>query len=135
MRQSNLDAFVAKLDSIDFDHLFSLYDSIDDKVSAFNCSINLALPSVLRKIEFAHEKDKPWITPKLKLLIKERWLAYRQSNFDKYNYLKNKIHSEITSAKRNWISSGTTSALQIWSFVNELAGRKNKNVPSILLKN
>jgi len=67
--------------------------------------------------------DKPWINNKIKSLINDRWKAYRNKNFTKYEHLKQKVKSAIKSAKNNWISS-KTKGKNLWSVVRQIEGKK-----------
>jgi len=68
--------------------------------------------------------DKPWINNKIKSLINDRWKAYRNKNFAKYEHLKEKVKLAICSAKKNWISS-ETKGKNLWSIVRKIEGKKN----------
>ena len=46
------------------------------------------------------QEDKPWITAKLKRMIKARDEAFRGGNDDKYKSLRNEIQREISNAKQ-----------------------------------
>lgn len=43
-------------------------------------------------------KDKPWLTPLIKAMIDDRWTAYREKDWARYNHLKCKVRSEIMKA-------------------------------------
>ena len=47
------------------------------------------------------------MNPKLKLLINDKWAAYRQRNFNKF---KVKIKQSIITAKDNWIKKNSQTA-------------------------
>ena len=49
------------------------------------------------------QRDKPWISPHIKILIHERWAAFRNRNWQLFNHLKVKIKAEIVNAKRRWL--------------------------------
>ena len=57
------------------------------------------------------DRDKQWLTPLFKLLINDRWRAYRMKNWALYNHLKAKVKAEIVKAKRSWANK-----LQIRSY-------------------
>ena len=48
--------------------------------------------------------DKPWMTPKLKMLINSRYDAFRSKQFPKFIHLKEKVKKEIQKAKRAWLA-------------------------------
>ena len=51
--------------------------------------------------------DKPWITPITKSIIYDKWKAYKQRNFIKYKYLKDKVKREIKKAVAIWINKAS----------------------------
>ena len=132
-RRSNIDAFVAKIDSIDFNDILSGLVSVDDKVSALNIALKCALQMIPRHRVFSTSRDKPWMTHKLKLLINERWDAFRHSNLSKYIALKCKIKNEIILAKQQWVKKESSSSQKFWSVINDISGRRAKGFLSTLL--
>lgn len=69
----------------------------------------------------------------MKFLINERWVAFRQSNFGKYNSLKIKVKKEIILAKQNWVRRESIKSKRFWSVVSDIVGNKTKGVVSNLL--
>ena len=100
-RRSNVIQFLKRLSSASF---MKVYDAIniDEKCQAFNEVFYDALSIISRREVFMTRHDKAWITPFLKLLIEDKWMAYREGNWTKYNHLKEKVRSEVLKAKKNW---------------------------------
>ena len=59
---------------------------------------------------FITSADKKWITPKLKVMINDKWIAYRTKNFAKFKHLKLKIQKEIVEAKKKFATSNLKDA-------------------------
>ena len=66
---------------------------------SFTSAINETIPS---RVVTMTNNDKAWMTPLTKSLINDRWTAFRQKNWKRYNYLKLKVKEEILHAKRIW---------------------------------
>ena len=65
------------------------------------------------------------MTPKLKLLINDRWLAYKRRDFGKYTHLKNKIKTEIVLAKKSRINKNSNNTKSFWNVINNIIDRYN----------
>ena len=64
------------------------------------------------------------MTPNLKLLINNRWNAYRKKNCSLYNHLKLKVRCEIIKAKRKWVEKKSKTPNGMWNVVNDITGRQ-----------
>ena len=49
-----------------------------------------------------HPSDKPWLTPQIKILIRDRQRAYTRGDQEKYNQLKAKVSRLIANAKQKF---------------------------------
>jgi len=72
-------------------------------------------------------KNKPWINDTIKVLINQRWSAYKNKNFTKYNHLKEKVKFKIEQAKRSWLSCNIKRG-EMWKAVRCLEGKNNDKV-------
>ena len=123
-RKSNIDGFLKKLENFNFVNLLKNND-INEQIEILQQACNLALESIPHRIVTMNSQDKPWMTPKLKLLINDRWLAYKRRDFGKYTHLKNKIKTEIVSAKKSWINKNSNNTKKFWNMINNIIGRSN----------
>ena len=123
-RKSNLDGFVTKLKNFNFLNLLKNND-INEQIEILQQACNLALESIPHRIVTMNSQDKPWMTPKLKLLINDRWLAYKIRDFEKYTHLKNKIKTEIVLAKKSCINKNSNNTKRFWNVINNIIGRYN----------
>ena len=64
---------------------------------SFSLAIN---ETILSLVVTMTNNDKAWMTPLTKSLINDRWTAFRQKNWKRYDYLKLKVKEEILHAKR-----------------------------------
>ena len=88
--------------------------SVDEKCDKL---CNIIFDCFSHTIPSAHvvmtSRDKPYITPTLKLLINQRWSAYRQRNFQQYRHLNVKIKEMLLKEKRKWASSAKNSSKEL----------------------
>jgi hypothetical protein len=112
------------MDNYNFKTLIKSKD-INEKVTILQNACNDALKSIPFRNVFMNSCDKPWMTPKLKLMINDRWQAYRNRDFSKNLHYKNKIKSEIISAKKSWINREKSQSKHLWKVVHNLIGKSN----------
>ena len=80
-------------------------------------------------VQMSHT-DKPWMTPTLKLLINERWNAFRERNFSKYHHYKQKVKLEILKAKAIWVKKNEEK--NVWRLLQSASGKtKSQDVMQI----
>ncbi len=74
-----------------------------DKCNAFYQTLTSAIEHFLpcRTVKL-HVQDKPWITPSIKNLIHKRQSAFQEGRNHTWRSLRNKVHREITKAKRTF---------------------------------
>jgi hypothetical protein len=125
LRQSNIAYFIECISSIDWSHLFLLDVGVNDKCSIFHNTvldcINNCIP--MHVVEMS-DRDPPWFTPLLKLLINQRWAAFRSRNFARYHSLKDIIKHKIVAAKANWAKRESQNHFNIWKVVNDIQRTK-----------
>ena len=71
--------------------------------------------------------DKEWITPLTKLLINERWLAYRQGDWKKYQHLSQKVKYEIGKCKTIWANKIKSKQNGIWALMSAMTQNNTEN--------
>jgi len=123
--RNNIDDFITCLSNFHFKVLYDCKD-VNLAVELFNKVCATALSVIPHRTVKIYENDKGWMSPKLKLLINDKWAAYRQRNFNKFKALKVKIKQSIITAKGNWIKRNSQTAKSFWSIVNDLTN-KNKS--------
>ena len=122
MRQSYVNDFVDLLCQTDWSSLHDGDLDLDTKTAFFHHALKEAFVAAIPSSEVVLTgNEKPWITPLLKLLINQRWEAYRSRNFPRYHQLKKKIKSELSKAKASWI--GKNQRKDIWKTVRTLSGK------------
>jgi hypothetical protein len=123
-RESNISSFLNVLAFIDYSDMYKL-DSINDKAQFLNDSLIKASSVIPFREVIMTNKDKSWMTPKIKYLINDRWYAFRSRNWPVYMHLKDKIKREIVHAKKAWAKKASDNVKQLWSVINETTGRNN----------
>ena len=69
--------------------------------------------------------DKQWMSPLTKILINEKWMAFRSRNWAKY-HLKQKVKVEIAKAKAIWAKKMKKSTNSVWKLNKEIKGKAGK---------
>ena len=121
LRDSFVNDFLMHLSMTDFDSLCHNVDESDNPVdvlvSRFYERLYQCLSVIPREVVFLSSRDKPWMTPILKLLIEKRWKAFREKNWTVYRHYKEKVVEEIKKAKRIWSSKQLQTPRGLWSIV------------------
>ena len=131
-RRSHMNKFLRKLDTLNLDQIYSM-PILEDKINFLINSLNRAMiESIPVKHIYFSGKEKPWITPKLKLLINERWSAYRRCDWNLFNHYKTKVKAEITNAKRNWGRNTRANTKILWKTVNEIRGKSSQKIDDLV---
>jgi hypothetical protein len=120
-RDSNIAAFVNVLKHQPWHLLYRSEDPIDVKCDLFYDLLRPALDRIPFTYIEITDKDKPWMTPLLKLLINRRYDAYRQGHYDKYNHFKNKVRVEVLKAKSAWLQRLKQKPYGIWKAVKSVS--------------
>ena len=79
-------------------------------------------------------KDKPWITPVIKMLINKRYKAFRAKQYDLYEHYKLNVKDAISRSKENWMSSTSRTASGLWKVVCALTNKKRNRQLSKLIE-
>ena len=109
LRESYLQRLVVELESVNWRFLYAESLSLDDKCIMFNSIMgNIFKKCIPSKQVMLSKRDKPCISPYIKMLIHNRWSAFRNRDWQLFNHLKVKIRSEIAKAKRRWIDKAQT---------------------------
>jgi hypothetical protein len=87
LRQTNIDSLCEDITTSNITNIFT-ENNIDNKCSIFYDSIHSCLENIPTTTVRMTKRDKPWITPLIKLIINRRWSAFRENNAVLYNYYK-----------------------------------------------
>ncbi|XP_035670186.1 uncharacterized protein LOC118411807 [Branchiostoma floridae] len=100
LRESDLRAFGCWITQHTWEEVYCA-DNTQEKYSAFYTTLLSAVDSFFptRTVRI-HKQDKPWITPHLKTLIRDRQRAFAEENRPKWKHLRNKISKTIQSSKK-----------------------------------
>ena len=125
-RLTHLSNFTRHLETSSFDSVYEASD-VNEKCLAFYRVFFDALSLIpQRKIVF-RSTDKPWLTPVVKLLIEDRWTAYRCKDWPRYHFSKEKVKAEIMKAKRKWSERLIKKRKNVWDIVNDISGKRQVN--------
>ena len=125
LRESNLCEFLRRLSLTDFNVLSSTSSvSVDDLCEQFYQSLSWCLSAIPCEVVYFSSRDKPWMTPILKLLIDKRWHAYRNKDWNAFAHYKAKVTSEIKKAKRIWSKKMSESPKGLWNIVRTVRGSR-----------
>ena len=120
-RKSNIDIFLKT--EFDFNQLYSVND-LDVKVTLFHECMYNAFSTIPTRTVVMTGNDKEWLTPRIKLLIHDRWDAYHKRDWPLFNHFKLKVKVAILNAKRIWAETASRSSKDLWNFVNSVSGKK-----------
>ena len=106
--------------------------TVDDLASSFTLQLARAIDRFFPpRTSKRHITDKPWITPEINNLIKDRQKAFHSNNTPLWRLLKNKVQLEITKKKKsfyrnkvNYLKSSDTR--KWWKMVNKMSGKPEK---------
>ena len=76
-RESHVESFKKALSAFSWDSFYKSHCSVEEKSEMFYRILNGALLNVPCRLVEMSGREKPWITPKLKLMINLRYDAYR----------------------------------------------------------
>ena len=125
-RTSNISEYLRRLSCTDFTETLKP-TSVDEMCERFYEALAWPLSAIPRHLVTFSPKDKPWMTPILKLLINSRWQAFRQRNWPAYLHFKAKVKVEITKAKRIWSNKQIKTTRGLWSVVKSIRGSGHKD--------
>ena len=126
LRKSNVDLFVAELQKVNWHAFYMSDESCELKCDFFHKVMSYFVERCIpQHIVLFTERDKPWMTPLLKLYIQKRWDSYRQHNFVAYEYWKHKVKEEISTAERKWCNRSSNRAKKSCHTVNAIRGTKS----------
>ena len=125
-RSSNIAEYIRRLSSTDFSETLDA-TSVDDKCEKFYETLIWPLSAIPCELVYFSTKDKPWVTPVLKLLINKRWDAFRQKKWALYKHFKAKVVVELKKAKLAWRRKNSDSPRGMWRVVNSIRGALQKD--------
>lgn len=125
-RESHLNEFLTCLSNVDF--------SIIEDVNSVNVmcdylfeSIYSCMSAIPYEMVTITSRDKPWITPLLKLLLNRRWDAFRRRDWTMYEHYKMKVKTGIIKAKNDWAMRHRHNVNGLWKVVKEVKGSSASN--------
>jgi hypothetical protein len=102
LRQSDKNAVGRTLSAVDWSCLDNVV-TCEEKVTIFNDivvnTINTIMPITAKKI---HINDAPWMTTKLRGLIKKRQKAFNNGNQTVFKYYRNKVNLERKKCRQTY---------------------------------
>ena len=86
-----------------------------------------------------HYSDKPWMTPSIKQLIRDRQKAFHSGNVQQWRALRSKVQSEIHHRKRTFYNTKVKSlkkedCRKWWKIVNHMSGGSEKSNSTFTLE-
>ena len=84
-----------------------------------------------------HQTDKPWITPSIKKLIKDRQKAFHNHNIPLWKSLRYKIQEEIKQRKKSFYKYKvqhlkSSDSRKWWKIINKMSGKPETTKPFTL---
>ena len=111
-------------------------DNINDMWSMFLMKLTKLVDDCIpQAIVHILPSDKSWMTPITKSLINDKWDAYRNKDWPRFNHLKEKVRTEVKKAKEIWSKRLRRSNYGLWQLTKHLSGKKLSKRTGILLSN
>jgi hypothetical protein len=127
-RESNMDAFRARLRAFPWSNFYRADLPVDEKCDLLHEVIDNARLSTFPVSYVSLSKnDKPWITPVIKSLINKRFEAYRTKDFKLFHHYKEKVRTAISQAKRNWTKTNLTKENGLWKITSNFFNKSKSN--------
>lgn len=81
-----------------------------------------------------HPSDKPWITPAIKKLMKDRQKAFHNHNIPMWRSLRHKVQHKITERKKSFYKNRAqhlrkNDCRKWWKIINKMSGKSEKTKP------
>lgn len=133
-RQSHLQQLTKSAEQINWKDLLNPAMNIDDMSEEITFQLySLLTSSIPRKTVRMSPRDKEWMTPLTKSFINERWRAYREKDWQKYDRLKKKVKFEIEKAKRIYAEKLLETSTGLWKLTRSLSGKIKKDQWDLLI--
>lgn len=127
-RSSNLKLLLHKAECIDWDTMKDQTTDVNQLWRRLlSCITSLVDSSIPQKTVTLTSKDRYWMTPLTKLLINEKWSAYRNKDWERFQHLKMKTNAEIKKAKHLWTQKLRNSSNGVWNVTKYLSGKERRN--------
>ena len=102
--RSSIDAFGRWASANDWFNELGPNANVDDLAISFSSSMVQAIDRIFpAKLVKRHHTDKPWITPTIKSLIRDRQKAFHSGNIPLWQSLRRRVHHEIEGRKNLFI--------------------------------
>ena len=121
-RESNVKRFLSRLSTMLDSSTFKTSNSVNDMCSHLYESIYSSMCVIPYEMVTLTSRDKPWITPLLKLLLNKRWDAFRRRDWPMFYHYKSKVKDEIVKAKKFWANRHRENVSGLWKVVKEVKG-------------
>ena len=106
--------------------------TVDDLATSFTSQFVQAIDRIFPpKLVKLHHSDKPWITPAIKTLIRDRQKAFHSRNNPLWLSLRRKVQYEIRERKKSFYKNKVqhlrnTDTRRWWKMVNKMSGKPEK---------
>lgn len=133
-RQSNVNHLLHTAYGIDWTAVTKSEDVNEQWTNLLACVHSLIGKCIPRNEIFMSSDDKSWLTPLIKLMINERWRAFREKNWPVYVHLKTKVKKSIMTAKRLWAEKLKSKTMTgAWNVVNQVKGQHKRSFTTTLV--
>lgn len=127
-RSSNVANLIEKAKETDWMSIARFEDDVDSQWSKLHHMIlNLLSSCVPHKLVKLSSHDKPWMTPVTKLLLEQKWMAFRSKDWQQFSQLKEKLKLEIRKAKQLWANKLKQRSDGLWKLTQQLSGKSTTN--------
>jgi hypothetical protein len=136
--RSGIDAFGRWITTFNWFEKLGPSPSVDELATSFTTQLTKAVDRIFPvKTLKSHQSDKPWITPEIKLMIKDRQKAFHSGNIPIWQSMKCKVQQEITERKKSFYKNKVKylckdDCRKWWNIVNKMSGRSERSTNFLL---
>lgn len=128
LRDSHVATFKSALQRFPWRDFYYLDVSVENKCELFYNVLADAMNLIPHHMVEMNGKEKPWFTPKLKLMVNLRYDAYRNGNYQLYNHYAKKVKKEIEIAKKTWTRKMKDKPNGIWKVLQDTKNNTRKGL-------
>ena len=128
-RSSNVHQLLQQADLINWNY-FTTWNVNANLIwqSLLSCIKSLIDVTIPQETVVLTSKDQCWMTPLTKLLINQKWSAFRSKDWIRFQHLKIKVNKEIRKAKMLWTQKLRQSSPKgFWNITKQIDRKKHKN--------
>ena len=124
-RESNIAVLLECAKAIDWHNIFDPDEDINIQwLKLHRVILDLLNKCIPQKLVKMTSQDKQWMSPLTKLLLDQKWDAFRSNDWQRFAFLKQKVQIEIKKAKYIWAQKLKERPDGLWKLTKEITGKR-----------